>query len=52
MNSEQGDYNAKKRRDSHSNLVRCNWLTMKRRTTVVEEKASIKPSFDVTKYNC
>ncbi|MCM3316693.1 helix-turn-helix domain-containing protein [Rummeliibacillus stabekisii] len=48
---EASYYRAKKRRDSHSNLVRCNWLTMKRRGTVVEEKASVKPSFDVTKYN-
>ncbi|AMW99183.1 helix-turn-helix domain-containing protein [Rummeliibacillus stabekisii] len=42
---------AKKRRDCHSNLVRYNWLRMKVKSSPVEEKASVKPPFDVTKYN-
>ncbi|MFG3613071.1 helix-turn-helix domain-containing protein [Rummeliibacillus stabekisii] len=42
---------ARNRRDSHSNLVRCNWLRMEKRASIVEEQASVKPSFDVTKYN-
>ena len=48
---EASYYNTKKRRDSHSNLVRCNWLRIQTKAPVVEEKASVKPSFDVTKYN-
>ncbi|AMW98476.1 helix-turn-helix domain-containing protein [Rummeliibacillus stabekisii] len=42
---------ARNRRESHSNLVRCNWLRMETKASIMEEKARMKPSFDVTKYN-
>ncbi|WP_190323397.1 helix-turn-helix domain-containing protein [Rummeliibacillus sp. TYF-LIM-RU47] len=47
---EASYYKAKKRRDSHSNLVRCNWLKLEQKP----KKDNIKrhePSFDITRYN-